>query len=63
MRRITPNNMLRSHRVWAMLALAAAVLLGGCRSGPRGGRGHEGLVYWPAANAQEIELLMAERGK
>lgn len=42
--------------VWVMLALGVGALLCGCRSGPRGKAGHEGLVYWPAANAQEIEL-------
>lgn len=51
------RNIIRCHPLaWSVTALAAAALLGGCRGGSHGSAGHEGLVYWPAANAQEIEL-------
>ena len=32
------------------------ILLINCRSGPATDSRHDGLIYWPAANAQEIEL-------
>ena len=43
----------------AVIVAAAAMLIAGCRGNPEGGptaRGRIELTYWPAPNAQEVEL-------